>query len=157
MITKTTQAVEAAFKAQNWNYNIDEHPSGNTSALITGFDLKSGRSIQIFFISANAERGEDLAIRVFEFMAVPAGKEAAALRACNEANNEFRFAKFALLNNGNIAIEMDMPAETQNVGAVAVELLYRLLDIADNAYPIFEKALSGGPAPTFSPNNSERY
>lgn len=157
MITKTTQAIEAAFKVQNWNYNIDEHPSGNSSALITGFDLKSGRSIQIFFISANVERGEDLAIRVFEYVSIPTGKTAEARKACNEANGKYRFVRFVARDNGNVAIEMDMPAETQNVGAVAVELLYRLLDIADDAYPIFEQAFAGPSAPSFSSNSADRY
>ena len=40
VIAKTTKIMEEAFKAHNWNYNIDEHPSGKNSALITGFDLK---------------------------------------------------------------------------------------------------------------------
>ncbi len=141
MVMETTKKVEAAFKARNWNYNIDEHPSGNSSALITGFDLKSGRSLQVFFISGRQDKGEDLAVRVFQYISVPAGKEAAALRACNEANMAMRFAKF-VLRSDNINIEMDMPAETQNVDAVAVELLCRLLDIADEMYPTFEKAFS---------------
>ena len=142
MVTKTTKLIEEAFKAQNWNYSIDEHPSGQSSALVTGFDLKSGRSLQILFISSSLERGEDLAIRVFQFVSVPEGRSDAALRACNEANSKYRFAKFTCRDNSSINIEMDMPAEAQNAGAEAVELLYRLLDIADDAYPLFEKALS---------------
>ncbi len=142
MIMKTTKDVEAAFKAQNWNYSIDEHPSGESSALITGFDLKSGRSIQIFFISNTVNRGEDLAVRVFQYLSFPEEKKAAILEACNEVNGQYRFVKFVRHDNGNVSIEADMPAEVQNVGAVATELLYRLLDIADAAYPVFEKALA---------------
>lgn len=157
MIMKTTKEVEAAFKAQNWNYNIDEHPSGESSALITGFDLKSGRSLQIFFISSSVSKGEDLAVRVFQYLSYPENKKDAILRACNEANEQYRFVKFVCHSNGNVSIDIDMAAETQNVGAVAVELLYRLLDIADAAYPIFEKALGGSAAPTASPNSAERF
>lgn len=156
MIAKTTQAVEAAFKAQNWNYKVDEHPSGKSSAIITGFDLKSGRSVQIFLISGVTEQGEDLAIRVFEYVTIPAGRATAALKACNEASGRYRFAKFVYQENGNVSIEMDMPAEVRNVGDVAVELLYRLLDIADDAYPIFKEALGPSTTPNASPNN-ERY
>ena len=141
MITKTTKEIEAAFKAQNWNYNIDEHPDGKNSALITGFDLKSGRSLQIFFISNDVENGQDLAIRVFQYLDAPEDKAEKAVMACNAANSKYRFAKF-VYREGRVAIEMDMPAETKDVGAVAVELLYRLLDIADSAYPGFEAALA---------------
>lgn len=142
MIAKTTRIMEEAFKAHNWNYNIDEHPSGKNSALITGFDLKSGRPVQIFFISTEMETGSDLAIRIFQYMAIPQGKMEAAAAACNAANGKYRFARFVSRENGYITIEMDMPAETQNVAAVAIELLYRLLDIADTAYPDFERALA---------------
>lgn len=142
MIMQTTQKVEAAFKAQNWNYSIDEHPSGESSALITGFDLKSGRSLQIFFISSSVSKGEDLAVRVFQYLTFPESKKDAVIKACNEANEQYRFVKFVCHDNGNVSIDTDMAAETQNAGAVAVELLYRLLDIADAAYPIFEKALA---------------
>ena len=110
MITKTTKEIEAAFKAQNWSYNIDEHPNGSNSALVTGFDLKSGRSLQILFISADTEQGQDLAVRVFQYMTVPEGKAEAALKACNEANEKFRCAKFVYNASGNIYLERDMPA-----------------------------------------------
>ncbi len=156
MITKTTKRIEEVFKAQNWNYSIDEHPSGGSSALITGFDLKSGRSIEIFFISGAADQGEDLAVRVFQYVTIPSGREEAGRRACNEANSKYRFTKFVYRESGDVAIEMDMPAETQNVEAVVVELLYRLLDIADDAYPIFEKALATSTTPA-SPNSTERF
>ena len=142
MVTKTTKLIEEAFKAQNWNYSIDEHPSGQSSALITGFDLKSGRSLQILFISSNLERGEDLAIRVFQYATVAESQAEAAVKACNEANGRYRFFRFVYRDNGNIAIEADMPAETQNVSAVAIELLYRLLDVADDAYSLFEPILA---------------
>ena len=140
MVTKTTKLVEEAFKAQGWNYKIDEHPNGKSSAIVTGFDLKSGRSIQILLISGELERGEDLALRVFQYADIPTERETEALRACNEANGKYRFVKFVYHDNGSVVIEMDMPSETKDVGNVAVELLYRLLDIADDAYPIFEKA-----------------
>ena len=142
MIAKTTQAIEAAFKAQNWNYSIDEHPDGKASAIVTGFDLKSGRSLQILLISGIIDRGEDLAVRVFQYITVPAGKEEKALKVCNEVNGRYRFFRFVYRDNGSVTIEADMPAETQNPGDVAIELLYRLLDVADDSYPIFEKALA---------------
>ena len=157
MIAKTTRAVEAAFKEQNWNYKVDEHPDGKASAIVTGFDLKSGRSLQVLLISGDVDRGEDLALRVFQYVTVPAGKEEKALKVCNEVNGRYRFFRFVYRENGSVTIEADMPAETQNPSDVAIELLYRLLDVADDAYPIFEKALEGSATPSGSPNSAERY
>jgi len=154
MIYQTTKDIETAFKAQNWNYNIDERD--NSSALITGFNLKSGGNVQIFFISA---ADKDLAIRVFQVIDVPAGKEAAAIQACNKMNLEYRYIKF-VADNGRIGAQLDVAIETANMGAVAVELLYRTLDIIDAALPTFKAALAG-PAPQsshiVSPNGSDRF
>lgn len=136
MIYQTTKDVEAAFKAQNWNYQIDEREG--SSALITGFTLKSGASVQLFFISA---ADKDLAIRVFQVLPIPAGKEDAALRVCNKINCEYRYTKF-VVENGNVGVQLDVAIETANMGSVAVELLSRTLDIIDAALPSFKSAFS---------------
>jgi len=137
MIMQATKTIEEAFKAQNWSYKVDEHPDGKSSAVITGFDLKCGANVQIFFISA---ADNDVAVRAFEFFSIPAGKEHAALHLCNEMNNKFRFAKF-VVSGDHVGMQMDMPVEAKEVGPVCTELLYRLLDIADNAYPEFKAQL----------------
>lgn len=152
MIMKATKTIEEAFKAQNWNYSVDEHPEGSSSAVITGFDLKCGANVQIFFISA---ADNDVAIRVFKLLAIPAGKEHAAIHLCNDINCRYRFAKFVTAD-GHIGMQMDMPVETQNVDKVCVELLYRLLDIADAVYPVFQREF-GAPAAPSSPNGADRF
>ncbi len=153
MIYQTTKDVEAAFKAENWNYDIDEREG--SSALITGFNLKSGKSVQIFFISAG---DKDLAIRIFQVLPVPAGKADAAIRTCNKVNRNYRFAKF-VADEEYVGVQMDVAIETANMGKVAVELLYRALDIIDSALPDFYTAFGTAPAgsnPPHSPN-AERY
>ena len=55
-------------------------------------------------------------------------------------NNKFRFAKF-VVSGDHVGMQMDMPVEAKEVGPVCTELLYRLLDIADNAYPEFKAQL----------------
>lgn len=140
MIYQTTKDVEAAFKAQGWNYQLDEREG--SSALITGFNLKSGGSVQVFFISAG---DKDLAIRVFQVIPIPVGKQEAAIRACNKINLEYRFVKF-VADNGNIGAQLDVAMETANMGPVAIELLSRTLDIIDGAMPTFRAALADAPA-----------
>lgn len=155
MIFKATKEIEAAIKAQEWNCSVDEQPDGSSSAVITGFNLKCGANIQIFFISA---ADNDAAVRVFEFIPIPAGKGHEAIHMCNDLNRKFRFTKF-VAGNTHIGVEMDMPVETQNPGAVCVELLVRLLNIAEEAYPALQQAFGGAaPAsPSPSSGNSERY
>lgn len=155
MIFKASKEIEAAIKAQEWNCHIDEQPDGSSSAVITGFNLKCGANIQIFFISA---ADNDAAVRVFEFIPIPAGKGHDAIHLCNDMNRRFRFTKF-VAGPSHIGVEMDMPVETQNPGAVCVELLVRLLNIAEEAYPAFQQAFGPAPAAPSAPasGNSERY
>ncbi len=152
MIFAATKAIDAAIKAQNWTCDIDEQDK--TSAVITGFNMKSGSSMQIFFISA---ADNDVAIRVFQFISIPAGKMDAALRVCNDINRQFRFTKFVANDNGFVGIEMDVAVETANIDKVAIELLMRLLNIADEAYPTFKQAFDGPTVQTprfISPNGN---
>lgn len=159
MIFKASKEIESAIKAQGWNCGVDEHPSGESSAVITGFNLKCGSSIEVLFISAG---DNDVAIRVFNFFKVPAGKEHEGLHLCNDMNGQFRFTKF-VSHGDHVSVEMDMPVETQNTGAVCVELLVRLLQISEEAMPAFQKALGTAPSAPASPSspapggNSERY
>lgn len=154
MIFKATKEIEAAIKAQEWNCSVDEQPDGSSSAVITGFNLKCGSSIRVFFISA---ADNDAAVRVFEFIPIPAGKGHEAIHMCNDMNRRFRFAKF-VVGTTHVGVEMDMPVETQNPGPVCVELLVRLLNIAEEALPEFQKAFNDTPAAPVAPSgNSERY
>ncbi len=151
MIYQTTKDVEAAFKAQGWNYQLDEREG--SSALVTGFNLKSGGSVQVFFISAG---DKDLALRIFSVLPIPAGKEDAAIRTCNKINLRYRFAKF-VADNGNIGVQLDAATETANMGPVAVELLSRTLDIIDESLPVFRSAFGPASSAPNSPNNTGRY
>ncbi len=153
MVYQTTKDIEAAFKAQNWNYQVQEREG--SSALVTGFNLKSGGNVQFFFISAG---DKDLAIRAFQVLPVPAGKEDAAIRACNKVNLEYRFTKF-VVDNGQIGVQLDVAIETANMGPVAVELLCRALDIIDGAMPTLKAALASSIAGggNTSPNSAGRF
>lgn len=156
MIFKASKEIEAAIKAQEWNCHIDEQPDGSSSAVITGFNLKCGANIQIFFISA---ADNDAAVRVFEFIPIPAGKSHEAIHMCNDLNRKFRFTKF-VAGPTHIGVEMDMPVETQNPGAVCVELLVRLLNISEEAYPALQQSFGAAPASPASSGgngNADRY
>jgi len=155
MIFAATKAIDAAIKAQNWTCDVDEQEK--SSAVITGFNMKSGSSMQIFFISS---ADNDVAIRVFQYISIPAGKLDVAVKTCNDINRQFRFTKFVANDNGFVGIEMDVAVETANIDKVAIELLMRLLNIADEAYPAFKQAFDAPTVQTphiISPNGSDRF
>ncbi len=156
MIFQASKDIEAAIKGQNWTCNIEERE--NSSAVITGFNMKTGNNLQIFFISG---ADNDAAVRAFQFFQIPEGKQNEALRLCNRLNRDYRFAKFVLEDDGWVGIQMDMPVETQPIGQVCLELLMRLLNIAEDAYPTLA-ALKDAPAggngsPNGSGNSAGRF
>lgn len=156
MIFQASKDIEAAIKGQNWNCGVDERE--NSSAVIAGFNMKTGNQMQVFFISA---ADNDAAVRVFQFFQTPAGKQSEALRVCNRLNRDFRFAKFVLEDDGWVGIQMDMPTEAKPIGQVCLELLMRLLNIAEEAYPslaaLNAPAAGGNDAPNASGNSAGRF
>ena len=85
---------------------------------------------------------ESVAIRVFEIVKVPADKVNVMYPAINAVNKRFRFAKFVLDTDDNtIQAEMDTAFRSNDVGEICNELLIRMVDICDKAYPDLMKAL----------------
>lgn len=136
MVFKPTQAIKDALAGQNINCDILERDG--SSAVVTGFDLKSGDQATIHFISLNDN--SDVAIRVFHFAHTDPAHAAAVREAVNQINCQFRYAKFTLHDDGDVNVEMDVPQETVEVGKVATELLIRGLDIMAEAAPVLKAA-----------------
>ena len=94
--------------------------------------------VQIFFDSDC----EGAAFRIFEVAKVPDGKIAGMLSALNTLNYQYRFAKFVLNpKDSTIQAEADTAFRAHDVDAVCMELLSRILDICDTAYPELMRAL----------------
>lgn len=135
MVFQSSKAIQEALKAQSINCDVMEAPSGDSSAVITGFDLKSGDAATIHFISMSDKN--DVAMRVFHF--AKGGDAAKVAAAVNDLNCKFRYAKFTLRSD-EVCLEMDIPQETTDVGKVALELLMRGLDIMAEAAPDLKAA-----------------
>ena len=133
MIYQSTKAIEAALKAQDLNCDVMEGP--DSSAVVTGFDLKSGDAATFHFISMSDKN--DVAVRVFHF--AKGGDPAKLQGVLNDLNCKFRYAKFTL-RDGEVSVELDIPQETTDVGKVAFELLVRSLDIMADAAPDLKAA-----------------
>ena len=126
MIYQSSKAIEAALKAKDIRCDVMEGP--DSSAVVTGFDLKSGDSATFHFISMSD--ANDVAVRVFGFAK---GDPAKLAGVVNDLNCKFRYAKFTLREGGEVCVELDIPQETTDVGKVAFELLVRSLDIMAEA------------------------
>lgn len=85
---------------------------------------------------------EHASLRVFNLVKVPAGKISAMLTAVNQINNEYRFAKFCLDSDDNtIQAEMDCIFRQHDIDEICYEALLRMVNICNDAYPVFMKSL----------------
>lgn len=79
------------------------------------------------------------AIRGYDYVKVAEDKQAEALLCCNEMNKKMRWVKF-VLDDEEISVEDDAVIEENTAGAEILELIIRMCNIADEAYPVFMEA-----------------
>ena len=62
------------------------------------------------------------------------------LIVCNEMNAQYRWCKFYLNSDKKVTVQIDAIVEPNTVGPETLELVRRIVHIADEAYPSFMKA-----------------
>ena len=68
---------------------------------------------------------------------------AKGLISCNEMNSQYRWVKFYLDSDRDVFATIDARIDMQTVGEECYELIRRMVNIVDNAYPVFMKAVWG--------------
>ncbi len=114
--------------------------NSNNEVVVIKYNCDNVDTITVtFFFNSDCE---DASIRIFDLVKVPANKAVSILQTVNKINNTYRFAKFCLDTNDNtIQLEMDPVFRGNDVAEICVELLSRSVNIADEAYPEFMKAI----------------
>lgn len=69
------------------------------------------------------------------------GKEAKGVLACNEMNKSWRWIKFHLDDDSDIVASIDAYIEPNTCGEECMRLVRRVVNITDEAYPTFARAL----------------
>ena len=103
-----------------------------------GFNLKQYKvRILVFFFDDN----NTVAIRCFDFLSVNEDQFPKALVCCNDLNRTKRWVKFYIDDDLDICIEDDAIVDEMTAGQEVLELVMRMVAIADDAYPIMNKAI----------------
>ena len=142
MIYKATNLIKQEMDKRDLNCSIKEYDE--SSDVIAGFHIENGPTIQVHFLSLDDDN--DVSVRVFDFINhVAEDKEEKILRAINECNTSNRYLKFVLDSEHDVNIEYDFPLKTDDaaVGAEACEMLIRCIEIINECYPLFMKAIWG--------------
>ena len=108
------------------------------SVEVGGLDNKGTLQIFIVFDDDN----EAAALRVHDYVKVPENRLPAIFKVCNEMNAAYRWVKFYVDKEDNsITVEDDAIIQPESCGEEIFELLLRIADISNEAYPNFMKAI----------------
>lgn len=61
------------------------------------------------------------------------------IAVCNEMNKQYRWCKFFINDDGDVTAQIDAIFDMGNVGPVVLEMVRRMVNIVDEAYPAFMK------------------
>ena len=109
--------------------DIDEH---SVRVVFNGENLKS-IIVYVFF----DQDGDPLVQFKCWDIANFRGREETGYRACNQANDRWRWAKFYLDRESDLNACIDAYIDASSCGEICLSLLGRLVDIIDSAYPTF--------------------
>lgn len=137
MVYNASKEISRVFDDNNINHRINE--TANTSSVEAGYTGDNAPNFIVRFISTDDDN--DVAVRILSFVRVPDSKHTAVLEAINSLQRRFRYVNFTIDDDGEVNIGYDFPLRTANVGDVAVEMFIRMVKIADEAYPLFMKAI----------------
>ena len=135
---KMTTAIYNALKDED-GLKVFTDESEKSSNVWLQFGIKNGGSYRIKFISRDDDN--DVAVRVYGLVSLEKDKSNAVLPILNQLNNKYRFVKFVLDDDGDVNIEYDYLMNCPNPAASARELIIRLVNIVDEAYPELMRAL----------------
>lgn len=137
MIYQPTKLIEQVFIENNIHCQVAER--GQYSVVQAGFNGKNIRGMTVHFISVND--ANDVAVRILGIATVHEERRAAVMEMLNDLNIKYRFVKFVLAKDGGLSMECDVPVKVPNVGEVCMELLLRVIQIADEVYPEIMRAV----------------
>lgn len=140
MIYKATKLIKQEMDRKDMKYSIEDFD--DRSILFAGFGVDNGPNVRVQFISQDNDN--DVAIRVYGIVNnVAESKVGKMIEVVNECNCKYRYVKFTLDKDRDINIEYDLPLKggDSTVGAEACEIFWRIVKIADEAYPKFMKVI----------------
>ena len=85
--------------------------------------------------------GEGLvALRCWSFGNVPANKRIDVLETCNSLNTDYRWVSFYIDGDNDVTVSLDAVVDIDTVGEECIQLVRRMVNIYDEAYPLLMKA-----------------
>lgn len=137
--------MESKFKREFCRYldekDVKYSELGENIFQVTFSDLKNMSRISVQFNFDNDGEGK-VNVRTYDLGSFKSDDAfATGLLICNKMNTEYRWVRFYLDSDRDVVVDADAILSVGTVGEECAELMLRLIDIADKAYPEFMKAL----------------
>lgn len=129
---KASQMIYDALRQRN-GLKVFTEETDSSSRVWLQFGIKNGGSYRIQFISTDDDC--DVAVRIFDLISIDPEKIGKILTVINELNCKYRYTKFTLTKDNNINVEYDYPVSGKHPEESAVEIVIRMTQIVDDAYP----------------------
>lgn len=120
--------IHKAFNDAGLKHDVQE--IGGKTILITGLSGKA--DTYRFFLIKDDDNGQDVALRILKISNCPRYRIDQALEVLNELQMKYRYLRFTIDGDGDIAGEYDFPSTYENIGKGAVEMCLRLTMILDD-------------------------
>lgn len=137
---KAIDLIAEAFEKHELKFRVFK--TEEQAELNAGFSVNGGPSVIMkYFIR---DEDNDVAARIYGLISkIPQEKRGRILEACNTLNRKIRYLKFDIDVDGDVNVEYDFPLQTADecLGEMAFEIFIRTMNILDNEYGIFMKAL----------------
>lgn len=120
--------IHKAFNDAGLKHDVQE--IGGKTILITGLSGKA--DTYRFLLIKDDDNGQDVALRILKISNCPRYRIDQALEVLNELQMKYRYLRFTIDGDGDIAGEYDFPSTYENIGKGAVEMCLRLTMILDD-------------------------
>lgn len=110
--------------------------------LRVGYIGENIKQIEVFIIF-DSEGGNDVELRTSVLASFKDDKLQQGLVLCNQLNDQYRWIKFVIDDEGDLVVKMDALVDIETVGDEVWELVGRTISIVDRGYPTIMKVLWG--------------
>ena len=128
---QSIQEIADALDNVEIRYSVDESDAHHV--LIT--NITSNIATYKFLFVKTEEKGNDVGIRIIGLASYPREKWMDVFKLTNSLQQQYRFVKFRLDEDGDLSVSYDLPQSGNSVGKCAVEMLLTLTKVLDECYP----------------------
>lgn len=138
MLYPATEKIYQRFQDKNYKCEIIENDEDSRVRIGMETDVTS---FHCQYITRKEE--DSFNLRIYRLIKIPQNASLTKItRAVNECNMKYRFMKFVLDNHDySVDVYYDTVGGCDDIGELAIEMLYRASNIIDLCYPILMKSI----------------